>query len=151
MDDAADFQPAGTTLEDVATYTIDGGTLTTNKMAIEIIAGVKCEVNASRKRHVISFNGTNICDFFTGDNLVNSAPGATMRARIVRESNTVVRCYSDIVTDGPLNGTPRTYYTRITSLNLTTTGYNIVFSIRNYTAASDSTLIDHAAYLRPCP
>jgi len=141
-----DLQPAGTTLESLVTYTIDGGTLSANKMSIVSEWRSVMVSTTNRRRHQVSFNGTTIADFDTSD---ASSLGLDMKVVIMRESNTVVRCFASAI--GTAISSINPLYTKITSLDLTTNGYDLVYKIRNYTTTTDSTLHFYNINLKPAP
>ncbi len=115
----------------VATNSITANTLISDLGRIAATYHGETANNTNEKNFTLALGGNTLIS--TTYDPVNMYAWS-IQAQIIRESNTVVRCFTSI--DCHLQS-PRTAYTRITGLNLTSTAYNLQLTVEGPGAAGD--------------
>jgi len=133
FDRYSDTTTAGTTRETLYTDPIAAGTLNGDGDKLKAVYSGTLAANGNNKRLIISIAGTDILD--TGTVTSNDLPWRA-EVDLIRVSNTAVRITANLNIFGV---SPFIGYEQVTSLNLTTTAYDIEIDAVTSASAGDVT------------
>jgi len=127
---------SGVSAEEVYTNAIPAGTMSANGNRLTAIYNGVFAANARLKSVRLKFAGTSIFNTNDFDDVGDNGTAWKLWAEIIRTSNTVVECNVTLLRHSFL---PWMKVTDISSLNLTTTEYNLILELQTEDAAGDVT------------